>query len=148
MVSTKYFLSLLALAPLLAQAQPTKADNAALDKRSSYDCYGSGHWGYISDVLKACQKASTDFSNELIGKNYPFQLTYGPYNTGSGKRAVVDIRVENKNGKLYDTVHSYDITAACNEIVRNCRGNNQDTRGGSSMQGVFRIYVDVNACNC
>ncbi|CEG81056.1 hypothetical protein RMATCC62417_15303 [Rhizopus microsporus] len=148
MVSTNYLLSLLVFAPLLVQAQPTNAGNAVLDKRASSECYGSGHWGYISDVLRACQKASSDFSNQMVGKDYPVQITYGPYNTGSGRRAVVDIRVENSRGKLYERAHSNDITYACNEIVQKCHGNNQDTRGGSSVQGVFKIYVDVNACNC
>ncbi|ORE05036.1 hypothetical protein BCV72DRAFT_230642 [Rhizopus microsporus var. microsporus] len=148
MVSTNYLLSLLVFAPLLVQAQPTNAGNAALDKRESTQCYGSGHWGYISDVVAACKKASSDFSNKLVGKDYPMQITYGPYNTGSGRKAVVDIRAEYIRGNLYDRVRSNDITYACKEIVQKCRGNNQDTRGGSSVQSAFKIYVDVNACNC
>ncbi|CEG64029.1 hypothetical protein RMATCC62417_01074 [Rhizopus microsporus] len=148
MVSANYIFSLLVLAPLLVQAQPTKTSSAPLAKRSPHYCFPSGHWGYIRDVLSSCSQATVDLSNQLVGRNYAAQRTYGPFSTGSGRRAVVSVKVANDFGRTYETVHGSDINFACNEIVQRCAGDNRDTRGGWSIQGPFKITVDVNACGC
>jgi hypothetical protein len=148
MVSTNYIFGLLALAPLLVQAKPTPTSSAPLAKRSPHGCYGSGQWGYIANVLDACNRAKHDFDNNYVSKSHSSQRTYGPYSTGSGRKAVVDIRVENNYGEQYEIVHADDITFACNEVTQYCAGNNRDTQGGWSIQGPFKIWVDVNACGC
>ncbi|KAG1470434.1 hypothetical protein G6F56_002690 [Rhizopus delemar] len=148
MVSLNYVLGFIALAPLFVQAQPTRTSSAPLAKRSPHSCFGSGQWGYVRDVVSACSSARIDFSNEAISKSHSSQRSYGPYSTNSGNRAYVDIRVENNYGSQYEYVTTNDIAFACNEITQLCVGNNRDTRGGWSIQGPFKIYVDVNNCGC
>ncbi|EIE82191.1 hypothetical protein G6F47_008442 [Rhizopus delemar] len=148
MVSLNYVIGFLALAPFLAQAKPTPTSSAPLAKRSPRSCFGSGQWGYIRDVVSACNQAKNDFSNQSISKSHPSQKSYGPYSTHSGNRAYVDIRVENQYGAQYETVHYNDIVYACNEITQFCVGSLRDTRGGWSIQGPFKIFIDVNNCQC